>query len=61
MRQRGRFTSATEPRLADWLDLVAVGTVAAIAAVVETVLVQAGQLMGYVRSRHVIYPQRGHA
>lgn len=44
-------------REAAWLD----GTVAAIAAVVETILVQAGQLMGYVRSRHVIYPQGGHA
>lgn len=44
-------------REATWL----VGTIAAIAAVVETVLLQVGQLTGYVRARHVIYPQGGHA
>lgn len=44
-------------REASWLD----GTAAALAAVVETVLIQVGQLTGYVRSRHVIYPQGGHA
>lgn len=40
-----------------WLD----GTVAAVSAVAATVLLQVGQLTGYVRSRHVIYPQGGHA
>lgn len=38
-----------------------VGTVAAASAVIATVLLQVGQLVGYVRSRHVIYPQGGHA
>ena len=40
-----------------WLD----GMIAAVAAVVSTVLLQVGQLAGYVRARHVIYPQGGHA
>ncbi|EIT68061.1 MULTISPECIES: single-stranded-DNA-specific exonuclease RecJ [Hydrocarboniphaga] len=31
LRQRGHFTVANEPKLADWLDLVAVGTVADVA------------------------------
>ncbi|NIB50035.1 single-stranded-DNA-specific exonuclease RecJ, partial [Salmonella enterica subsp. enterica] len=31
LRQRGHFTAANEPKLADWLDLVAVGTVADVA------------------------------
>lgn len=44
-------------REAVWLD----GTVAAVSAVAATVVLQAGQVTGYVRSRHVIYPQVGHA
>ncbi len=40
-----------------WLD----GTVTAVSAVVATVLLQIGQLAGYVRSRHEVYPQGGHA
>ena len=44
-------------REATWLD----GSMAALSAVVATVLLQVGQLTGYVRSRHVIYPQGGRA
>ncbi len=44
-------------REASWLD----GTITAVSAIVATVLLQAGQLTGYVRARHVIYPQGGHA
>ncbi|WP_435203190.1 hypothetical protein [Janibacter sp. GS2] len=40
-----------------WLD----GAVTAASTVVATVLLQVGQLTGYVRARHVIYPQGGHA
>jgi len=40
-----------------WLE----GTLAAVSAIVATVLLQVGQLAGYVRSRHVIYPQAGPA
>ncbi|NYF97345.1 hypothetical protein [Janibacter cremeus] len=42
---------------ASWLD----GEITAFSAVVATVLLQAGQVTGYVRSRHVIYPQAGRA
>lgn len=42
---------------ADWLE----GAIAAGSAIVATVLLQVGQLVGYVRARHVIYPQGGHA
>lgn len=42
---------------APWLE----GTVAAASAVIATVVLQVGQLTGYVRSRHVIYPQAGRA
>lgn len=38
-----------------------VGTVAAASAAAATILLQIGQLIGYVRARHVIYPQGGHA
>lgn len=44
-------------REATWL----LGTVAAVSAIVATVVLQIGQLTGYVRARHVIYPQGGHA
>lgn len=44
-------------REAAWLD----GTIAAVSAVVATLLLQVGQLTGYVRARHVVYPQGGHA
>lgn len=44
-------------REASWLD----GTITAVSAIVATVLLQVGQLTGYVRARHVIYPQGGHA
>ena len=44
-------------REAAWLD----GTIAAASAVVATLLLQVGQLTGYVRARHVVYPQGGHA
>lgn len=44
-------------REASWLD----GTIAAASAVVATLLLQVGQLTGYVRARHVVYPQGGHA
>ncbi|WP_338751031.1 hypothetical protein [Janibacter alittae] len=42
---------------ASWLE----GDVTAFSAVVATVLLQAGQVTGYVRSRHVLYPQVGRA
>ena len=42
---------------ASWLE----GDITAFSAVVATVLLQAGQVTGYVRSRHVIYPQAGRA
>lgn len=42
---------------APWLE----GTIAAVSAIVATVLLQVGQLTGYVRSRHVLYPRAGHA
>jgi chromate transport protein ChrA len=42
---------------APWLD----GTVAAVSALVATVLLQIGQVSGYVRSRHVLFPQAGRA
>lgn len=38
---------------AAWLD----GTITAVSAIVATVLLQIGQLIGYVRARHVVYPQ----
>ena len=44
-------------REAAWLD----GTIAAVSAIVATLLLQVGQLTGYVRARHVVYPQGGHA
>lgn len=44
-------------REAAWLD----GTITAVSAIVATVVLQVGQLTGYVRARHVIYPQGGHA
>lgn len=40
-----------------WLD----GTIAAVSALVATVLLQIGQVTGYVRSRHVMFPQIGRA
>ena len=40
-----------------WLE----GNIAAFSAIVATVLLQVGQVTGYVRSRHVIYPQAGRA
>ena len=40
-----------------WLE----GPVAAAATVIEVVLLQVGQLVGYVRARHEVYPQGGHA
>lgn len=42
---------------AAWLD----GTITAVSAIVSTVLLQVGQLTGYVRARHVIHPQGGPA
>ncbi len=42
---------------ASWLE----GDITAFSAVVATVVLQAGQVTGYVRSRHVIYPQAGRA
>lgn len=42
---------------ASWLE----GDITAFSAVVATVVLQAGQVIGYVRSRHVIYPQAGRA
>ena len=42
---------------ANWLE----GDITAFSAVVATVVLQAGQVTGYVRSRHVIYPQAGRA
>lgn len=44
-------------REAVWLD----GMITAVSAIVATVLLQVGQLTGYVRARHVVYPQGGHA
>lgn len=44
-------------RDATWLE----GTVTAVSAIVATVLLQVGQLAGYVRARHVIHLQGGHA
>lgn len=40
-----------------WLE----GPVLAVAVVVQTVLLQVGQIHGYVRSRHVLYPESGPA
>lgn len=37
------------------------GPVIAAAAIVEVVLIQVGQLRGYVRARHAIDPQAGRA
>lgn len=51
------FAAIVVLREAPWLE----GTVAAVSAILQTVLLQAGQLTGYVRSRHVIYPQGGPA
>ncbi len=42
---------------ASWLH----GQITAAAAIVETLMLQVGQMSGYVRSRHVIYPQGGRA
>ncbi|WEV78339.1 hypothetical protein O9K63_00670 [Janibacter cremeus] len=42
---------------ASWLE----GDITAFSAVVATVVLQAGQVIGYVRSRHVLYPQAGRA
>ena len=44
-------------RQVGWLD----GPVAAAATTVEVVLLQVGQLVGYVRARHEVYPQGGPA
>lgn len=44
-------------REATWLE----GTIAAASAAASTVILQVGLLAGYVRSRHVIYPQGVHA
>lgn len=44
-------------REAAWLD----GTITAVSAIVATVVLQVGQLTGYVRARHLVYPQGGHA
>ena len=44
-------------RQTDWL----LGSVTAAATVVEVVLLQIGQLAGYVRARHEIYPEGGPA
>lgn len=42
---------------ASWLE----GDITAFSAIVATVLLQVGQVTGYVRSRHVIFPQAGRA
>lgn len=42
-------------RGADWLD----GRAFAIGAVAETLVVQVGQIVGYTRARHEIYPNAG--
>ena len=44
-------------REAAWLD----GPITAAATVVQVVLIQVGQLTGYVRARHEVYPQGGRA
>lgn len=41
----------------DWID----GPAVAAAAIAQTVLLQVGQIGGYVRSRHVLYPDGGAA
>lgn len=41
----------------DWLD----GPAFAAAAIAGTILLQVGQISGYVRSRHVLYPNGGQA
>lgn len=41
----------------DWVDGPALG----VAAIAETVLLQVGQIGGYVRARHVLYPNGGQA
>lgn len=44
-------------RGAAWLD----GPITAAATIIEVVLIQVGQLTGYVRARHELYPQGGRA